>query len=365
MLTNCNPHKETKGSKYVSSGWLRMNLYNLVLGIVVGLLLSLLVSAYHNEWIGLRGMYFHILYSVVIGLCVTNIIYLPQKLFKFNRNNTWLFLIIYYLGGIMGMLIAIELIYIIRAWLFNTEYHFFHLEDAKFSVIIVIIVCTIIYAYLSQKRILNAKIQQKDLDLIRISQMKTQAELAALQSKINPHFLYNSLNSIASLIHEDPDKAESMTLKLSKLFRYSINQNQEDLVTVKEEMEIVSTYLDIEKIRFEDRINFVLDIDEEFAYAKIPRFLIQPLVENALKHGLKNVAENAELTISIGKTENTDQLMISIADNGIPFPDELDIGYGLQSTYDKLTLLYDGQYEVQIINQPVKKITIQIPLKYG
>lgn len=365
MLTNCNQHQEKKRIKFIYSGWLITNFLNLVLGIVLGLLLTLLISAFKGEWIGLRSMFFQILYSVVIGLCITNMIYISQRLLKFRRSRWGIFLAIYYLSGLTGMMVAIELIYLIKAWLFHTPYNFLHathIEDAKFSAIIVVIICTVIYAYLSQKRGLNAKIQERDLDLIRVSQMKTQAELAALQSKINPHFLYNSLNSIASLIHENPDKAESMTLKLSKLFRYSINQNQESLVTVKEEMEIVSTYLDIEKIRFEERINFTVDVEEELTYAKIPRFLIQPLVENALKHGLKDVADEAQLNISITKT---DQIVISISDNGIPFPDELEIGYGLQSTYDKLSLLYGDQYEVQMINQPVKQIKIQIPLTYG
>lgn len=362
MSTNCNQYQEKRSIKFMYGGWLKTNFFNLILGVIVGLLLILLISAFKGEWMSLKSMSFQILYSVVISLCITNVIYIPQKLIQFKKGNTWFFLLTYYISGIVGMIVAIELIYLIQGWLFEAKYHFFHWEDIRFSVIIVFIVCTIIYAYISQKRGLNAKIQERDLDLLRLTQMKTQAELAALQSKINPHFLYNSLNSIASLIHEDPDKAESMTLKLSKLFRYSINQNQEDLVTVKEEMEIVTTYLDIEKIRFEERINFTIHVDEELQYAKIPRFLIQPLVENALKHGIKNVADQAELSISIQKT---DQVVISISDNGIPFPDELEIGYGLQSTYDKLTLLYNDKYEVQITNQPVKHIRIQIPLTYG
>lgn len=362
MSTDCNQYQEKKAIKFIYGGWLRTNFYNLILGAIIGLLLTLLISAFNGKWISLKSMFFQMLYSVVISLCITNMIYIPQNFIRFKKGNTLFMLLIYYISGITGMIVAIELIYLIQAWLFKTSYHFFHWEDVRFSMIVVVIVCTIIYAYLSQKRVLNAKIQERDLDLLKLTQMKTQAELAALQSKINPHFLYNSLNSIASLIHEDPNKAESMTLKLSKLFRYSINQNQEDLVMVKEEMEIVTTYLDIEKIRFEDRINFTVDVDEELQYAKIPRFLIQPLVENALKHGLKDVIDEAQLAISIKKT---DKLVISISDNGIPFPDELDIGYGLQSTYDKLTLLYNDKYEVQITNLPVKQIRIKLPLTYG
>ncbi|EOR92567.1 two-component sensor histidine kinase [Arcticibacter svalbardensis MN12-7] len=218
------------------------------------------------------------------------------------------------------------------------------------------------YLYNAQKERLNARIQEKSLDVLKLKQLKTQAELATLQSKINPHFLYNSLNSIASLIHEDPDKAESMTLKLSKLFRYSINNSQEATVQVQEEIEILRTYLDIEKVRFGDRIQFVIEVDESLLKVQIPRFLIQPLVENALKHGLKDMADHALLRISIVKK---DGLVISVSDNGIPFPENLEIGYGLQSTYDKLGLLYPDHYEVQITNQPIKQISIKIPITHG
>jgi len=362
MSTNCDQHQEKKGIRFIYTSWIKANFYNLVLGIIIGLLLTLLISAFKEQWIGWRSMFFQLLYSIVISLCITNIIYFNQKYLRLKKETSLFSILVYYISAIMGTCIAIELIYLLRAWLFKEHYHFFHLEDLRFSSIIVVITCTIIYVYFFQKRGLNAKIQERDLDLLRLSQMKTQAELAALQSKINPHFLYNSLNAIASLIHENPDKAESMTLKLSKLFRYSINQNQEDLVTVKEEIEIVNTYLDIEKVRFEERIEFKVEVDDELLSAKIPRFLIQPLVENALKHGLKDVTDFAALTIKVKKTH---QVEIIIADNGIPFPDELEVGYGLQSTYDKLGLLYGNQYEVQLINHPVKQVKIQIPLNYG
>ena len=362
MSTNFTQHQEKKGIRFIYASWLKANIYNLMLGAVIGLLLTLLISAHKGQWIGWRSTFFQLLYSIVISLSVTNVIYINQKYLRLKKETRLFSILAYYTSAVIGMIIAIELIYLLRAWLFKEQYYFFHWEDVRFSTIIVVISCTIIYVYFFQKRGLNAKIQARDMEVLRLSQMKTQAELAALQSKINPHFLYNSLNAIASLIHENPDKAESMTLKLSKLFRYSINQNQEDLVTVKEEMEIVNTYLDIEKVRFEERINFTIEVDEELLYAKIPRFLIQPLVENALKHGLKDVADHAELTVRVKKTE---QVEISITDNGIPFPDELEIGYGLQSTYDKLALLYGNQYEVQLINHPVKQIKIQIPLHYG
>ena len=333
------------------------------MGLAIGIVISLLFSGFKGEWIGFRSAFFQLLFSTIISLCITNSVYISQKLLKFNKDKVWFFILVYYAASLMGMLVAIESIYLVRAWLFQTEYHFLHLQVTGFSSVVVVIICTIVYMVNAQKERLNAKIRERDLDMLRLTQMKTQAELATLQSKINPHFLYNALNAIASLIHEYPDEAEDMTLKLSKLFRYSINQNQEDLVHVAEEMEIVNTYLDIEKVRFGDRINFETQIDPELLYAKIPRFLIQPLIENALKHGLKDVTADGKLLIHIRKSASG--LLITISDNGIPFPEELNMGYGLQSTYDKLGLLYGGDFEVQIVNQPIKQIKIQIPISNG
>jgi two-component system LytT family sensor kinase len=345
--------------KYIGQSWLKANFMYLCIGILIGLLLSLLMSAFNGVWIGWRSALFQVLFSSIISLSVTNSIYLSQHLLRFNKQRFIWFIISYYTASLLGMFLAIELIYLIQAVLFHTSYHFFHLQDVLFSSLVVVIACTIIFAYHTQKDQLTARLKEKDINMLQLKQMKTQAELATLHAKINPHFLYNALNAIAGLIHDDPDKAELMTIKLSKLFRYNINQDQNHLVPLEEEMEIVSTYLDIEKVRFGDRINFSITVDEHLTDSLFPRFLLQPLIENALKHGLNNVTDQGELNIEIRKIAGIELI---IADNGTAFPQELNIGYGLQSTYDKLNLLFPDQYEIQILNTPFKHIKIQIPL---
>jgi two-component system, LytTR family, sensor kinase len=259
------------------------------------------------------------------------------------------------------MIIGTEISYLIVSLIFNTPYHLSdHIGGYRFNFFIVILVGTLILLYRVQSVTMLAKIKEKEVDLIKSNQLKTQAELETLQSKINPHFLYNSLNSIASLIHEDADKAEDMTLNLSRLFRYSLNMDQENISSIQQEIEILETYLAIEKVRFGDRITFKINVEEELYSEKIPRFLIQPLVENALKHGLNNITENGLVQVEI-KKENS-AVVINIMDNGKNFPEELNMGYGLQSTYDKLQLLYGDSYQVQITNVPQKQIRIVIPL---
>ncbi|RZL14998.1 MAG: histidine kinase, partial [Pedobacter sp.] len=253
------------------------------------------------------------------------------------------------------------LTYSIVSIIFDFKYEFIsHINDYKFNILITIIVGTLILLYHFQRITAENALKAKEMDLVKLNQLKTQAELQALQAKINPHFLYNALNSIVSLIHEDANKAEDMTLKLSKLFRYSINTLEENFSTIKEEVEVLNAYLDIEKVRFGNRINFKIEVADELLGKQIPRFLLQPLVENAFKHGLKDIVANGFLKVSISQIEKN--IAILIFDNGYPFPEELVAGYGLQSTYDKLELLYKEGYDLQLINAPEKHIKISIPL---
>jgi two-component system LytT family sensor kinase len=352
--------KTNKGQlKYIYQAWLKANFIYLGIGVLIGVILSLLISAFTGAWIGWRSVVFQVIFSSIISLGVTNSIYVSQRLLRFNKQKLWLFIITYYTASLTGMFFAIELIHLVKGWLFKSPYHFFHLQDMLFSSLVVIITCTVLFAYHMQKDQLTTQLKEKDLNMLRLNQMKTEAELATLHAKINPHFLHNALNAIAGLIHEDPDKAEMMTIKLSKLFRYNINQNQNNLVPLSEELEIVSTYLDIEKVRFGDRIKFSIVCDERLYDAPFPRFLIQPLVENALKHGLNHTTSAGLLHVEIRRTT---VMELTISDNGSPFPDQLDIGYGLQSTYDKLNLLFPERYEIHILNNPFKHLKIQIPL---
>ena len=235
-------------------------------------------------------------------------------------------------------------------------------QNIKFSTILSIymgcatgVVYTII-SYLDIER--KRKIDEKELELSRLRELKTKAELDALHSKINPHFLYNALNSIADLSVTDGKKARKMTIALSDLFRYSINYSNNNYTTVKDEVEMASVYLQIEKIRFEDQLNYTLKVEEDLNHYLVPRFVLQPLVENAVKHGLKATGQLTEIKLEVKK--NAAGLVINIEDNGPAFPDELNPGYGVKSVYDKLDLLFPGNYEMHFTNHPAKRVSLFI-----
>ncbi len=349
-----------KSISFKEEGFLKTNIKYGIIGIVIGLTLSVIYGNLRAEGIETKKMLFNILFSFFITLSIANVVALTQRYFSPSKVGFWKFVAIYYLCSLAGLFIGIELSYLIISLIFNINFEFgTHVGDYKSTSLICIILSTLILFYHLQRVNATNALNAKELDLIKLNQLKTQAELQALQAKINPHFLYNTLNSIASLIHEDANKAEDMTLKLSQLFRYSMNTLTENFSSIEEELTILNAYLDIEKVRFGERINFEIVVPENLLNKKVPRFLLQPLVENALKHGLQNKAKNGLLKVEIEEIANCYQILIF--DNGIPFPEDLIAGYGLQSTFDKLKLLYKEDYEIKLINTPHKHIKISIP----
>ncbi|WP_162418615.1 sensor histidine kinase [Cyclobacterium roseum] len=205
---------------------------------------------------------------------------------------------------------------------------------------------------------IQSMVNQKDVEIAKMKELKNQAELNAIHSRINPHFLYNSLNSIASLSHIDADKTENMATGLSELFRYSINKENKTYVSVAEELEMVKNYLEIEKTRFGDHLEYEINAEEATQEKQIPKFLIQPLVENAVKHGVSQIKGRGKIAVVVKKHEN--DLWISIYDNGPDFPEEPISGYGLQNLYDKLEIIYGNNAKINWENGADKHLKVAL-----
>jgi two-component system LytT family sensor kinase len=223
-----------------------------------------------------------------------------------------------------------------------------------------LVIANVFYYLNRQGRQLSRKISDQEYQLLTLEKLKTRAELDALQARINPHFLYNALNSIASLVHEDPDKAEEMTLLLSKLFRYTTGRNNNDYFdSIKNELEMVQTYLQVEKVRFGDRLQFRVEVtDQALNSLHVPKFILQPIVENAIKHGISKLADQGRITVKI--YEENKWLHLCVHDNGPLFSDTMGAGYGIRSVQDKLKLLYGDDAKLELHNEPSKSVNISI-----
>ncbi len=257
-------------------------------------------------------------------------------------------------------LLMVVILFLIRlecAYRSQTSYLFMVISSANsFTLIAGIGRAFYIYMAIQSENI----IRKKDLELAQMNELQKQAELQSLRAKINPHFLYNALNSIASLATTDAQKTEQMALALSDFFKYAINRDQNQLNTISEELNATRTYLEIEKVRFGDRLNFEIECPLELLEIQIPQLLIQPLVENAIKHGLSKITENGIIQVTVSKNENL--MTIRICDNGPAFPDEPLTGFGIRNTQERISLLYGEKGSINWVNAEAKYIEIRLPL---
>lgn len=163
-----------------------------------------------------------------------------------------------------------------------------------------------------------------------------QAQLDALRYQLNPHFLFNSLNSLRALIDEDARRAKQMTTQLAEFLRYSLVNNANE-TTLGEEIEAARNYLAIEKIRFENRLNVLFDVDAAANDFRLPPFLLNPLVENAVKHGFANNGAPLEITVSAKIVDKV--LRLEVANNGVLNTNGNGAKIGLQNVCERLAKL--------------------------
>jgi hypothetical protein len=190
-------------------------------------------------------------------------------------------------------------------------------------------------------------------------QLAREAQLQMLRYQMNPHFLFNSLNSIQALVHEDPDKADTMVSELSEFLRYTLNFDDRLMVKVREEMDITMKYLNIEKIRFEERLGFSISVQKEVLDMEIPCFISQPLVENSIKHGLTNNPGGIRLNFSIFMDAGS--LVIEVKNNG-SLSESWKMGLGLQNVMARLENCFPGRCALEISSKSqlvVARITIK------
>jgi two-component sensor histidine kinase len=189
-----------------------------------------------------------------------------------------------------------------------------------------------------------------------------QAQLQALKMQLNPHFLFNTLHAISALIHDNPDGAEVMVARLSDLLRLSLDSTQVQEVTLRQELKSLDLYLEIEHTRFEDRLTVRLEIAVETLDALAPNFILQPLVENAIKHGLGNMTSGGSVTI---RAERQDKdLVLEVIDNGPGLRDTPRKGVGLTSTRERLERLYGDAQSLTLRNLSTGGLQVRIRLPF-
>lgn len=182
-------------------------------------------------------------------------------------------------------------------------------------------------------------LQEKIKAEARLNEMVKESELNLLKSQINPHFLFNSLNSISSLTITNPERAQEMTVKLSDFLRYSVSQGNEKFTSLDREIENIKKYLDIEKVRFGTKLKYEFDLGKGCSDIRLPVMILQPLYENAVKHGVYE--STGEVTITTSCCREKDLISICIKNNFEPgAPSRKGAGIGLRNIRDRLKLIY-------------------------
>lgn len=187
---------------------------------------------------------------------------------------------------------------------------------------------------------------------IREAQLETrlaEARLKTLEAELQPHFLFNTLHAISTLVHSDPEAADRMISRLSDLLRITLNRSSSPRIALQEELEFLQKYLEIEQTRFQDRLAVRYDIDPDALDAEVPRLILQPLVENAIKHGVS--PRSGPGLVEILAVRDGDQLCLEVRDNGVGLSGNararLHGGVGLSNTRDRLACLYDGAHALE------------------
>lgn len=186
------------------------------------------------------------------------------------------------------------------------------------------------------------RLQRQEVEQVELREALTQSELHTLQMQIQPHFLFNTLNGISSLVHSDPGQAEQMILKLSSLLRRTLQQDGMDLVLLSEELRLAEDYLDIESMRLGSRLSVRWKIEPETRNVLAPQFMLQLLIENAVKHGVASARGQGWIEISASRTRHKLRLQVK---NSVGADKNQGMGVGHQNIRTRLTLLYgtDGQ----------------------
>jgi len=197
----------------------------------------------------------------------------------------------------------------------------------------------------------------------RLKRLLTEAELKALRTQVDPHFLFNMLNTIADLISTNPEQAERMTVRLAECFRYALAKHSRDLSTLDEELDFARHYLEIEQVRFGDRLRVQLSRGDASGDESIPSLLLQPLLENAIRHGLAPVREGG--CVSVLAHREGERLRICVEDDGVGLLAGSRPGVGLRNVQERLRTLYAEAAEFLIgerVGGRGTAVTIVIPL---
>ena len=214
----------------------------------------------------------------------------------------------------------------------------------------------------SERDAATRKLRQQQLDQERAAKLAAEAQLASLESHVRPHFLFNTLNTISSLIPEDPKLAENLVGKLARLLRLSLDSNQQRVGSLERELKIVNDYLQIECARHGDRLRFQIDVPPDLLPVEVPVLSLQTLVENSVKYAVGSRFAGAQ--IRIAAFEKDGSVIVQVADDGPGFTSAAILpGHGLDNLRQRLAALFGPEAALEISGDPGRQaVSFRVPM---
>jgi signal transduction histidine kinase len=205
--------------------------------------------------------------------------------------------------------------------------------------------------------------RDRQLQALQLESLLHQSQLQALRSQLNPHFLFNSLHSIAELVHENPKLAETLIVRLGELLRQVLESSASQEVSLAEELRFIRSYVEIEQMRLGERLKVIWDLDDSLLEARVPSLILQPLVENAIQHGIAASTRAGALTIRARRDGG--YLVLEVRDTGPGMPRdgaETSRGIGLTNTRLRLQQLYGERQKFDLLEENGFVVNLRIPL---
>lgn len=283
--------------------------------------------------------------------------------FRFDPGKRWRSLVVHALASVGFSLAYMVLRAGIGAWqsgaIFGDAFRPLLVKTWHFNLLIYWVIVAVTQAFDYYR-----KYHERELHAAELEKHLAQAKLQALQMQLKPHFLFNTLHSISSLMHKDIEAADRMITRLSDLLRAALDSAETQEVSLRQELDLLQLYLGIEQIRFGERLTVEMDIAPEALEAQVPNLILQPLVENAIRHGIEPRARPGRIELHARRQAEDLTLQVCDNGNGIKTSKPARQGVGLSNTRARLRELYGEAHRFEMAGRPEGGLRVELTIPY-
>jgi len=335
---------------------------NVLKDLVYTIIISAVIAAFLTlTGITTKSFVINLIVSQSFGLSIFSIIIFLLWIFKPEKTAPLAFIVL--IGIASGILIGLQIGPFVLLRIFSIV--LWQQEKSLLQPIILGItfgsVATYFFYAKARLRVSMGELQQERIKRLSSEKEALEANLRLLQAQIEPHFLFNTLSNVLSLIDTDPASGKSMLVDLIHYLRTSLSRTFPDPITLDQEMDMIKAYLNIQKIRMGERLHFKIELPDAVSKHPFPPMLLQPLVENALKHGLEPKMEGGEIMIKA--TEEEDLIRVEVMDTGCGFSSLHNAGVGIGNVKERIKLLYGekGRFIIEENKPNGVRAIIEVP----